>query len=202
MTFTTVPDKSVGDPYTEQMWDSYVKDNFNKGVVRPIAEILLGSPAASLDFQSIPADFVHLMVVHALRSDQAVVISGLTMRFNNDTTANYDFQTLDGLAATPSASEGLAQTSMTVGGVPGANANANYFGAGAIFITNYGGVTGNKSYIAIASAKGGGSTSTIQTRLVGGGWRTTGVAINRITIATAGTNVVAGSRATLYGMPN
>ena len=53
MAFTVVPDKSSGDPVTLAMWDS-IKDNLNKGVMRPIATALVtGSPASSIVFSSI-----------------------------------------------------------------------------------------------------------------------------------------------------
>jgi hypothetical protein len=34
-TFSTVPDKSAGDVFTEAMWDTYVKDNGNNLIVPP-----------------------------------------------------------------------------------------------------------------------------------------------------------------------
>lgn len=38
-TFTTVPDKSAGDVFTEAMWDTYVKDNGNNLISPPMCRV-------------------------------------------------------------------------------------------------------------------------------------------------------------------
>lgn len=202
MTFATVPDKTVGDPFTEQMWDSYIKDNMNKGVVRPIADSLLVGSVASFDFQSILADFAHLRLVLSGRGDNATANIGVQIRMNNDSGANYDYQVFRAAGTTLTGTEFFAQTSIQVANIPGSTATANFFGVCTIEIPGYTGATGFKPIVATNYQQQGSSAGQTITQVLGGSWRSAGVAINRLTVFPAAGNFIAGSRATLYGLPN
>lgn len=201
MSFSTVPDRAAGDVFTEPLWDTYVRDNLNKGVIRPLADTTLASPAASVDLQSIPADFVSLLLVCFLRGDQAVTFTGAFIRLNNDTGANYDVQALQGSAASATAAEGLAQTSMQVGMVPHASAGANLFSAVAVELPNYVQGTNHKAVNSQSALKIGTSTGNLVAASFAGFWRNA-AAVNRLTLLMSSGSFIAGSRVTLYGLPS
>lgn len=202
MAFTTVVDKSAGDQFTLTMWSTYIRDNLNKGVIRPIAYSLLGSPAASISFSSISAtDFVHLWLIVHGRTTEASVVSGALLRFNGDTSAIYDYQGTQGSASTVVAAEVLAQTFISAGNLPGASATANVFGMSEIWIPNYAQTAFHKNAHVNNAHKGGTSTGTLRIYRNGGAWRST-AAINAVSLTASGGSLAAGTRAILLGMPS
>jgi hypothetical protein len=200
MSFTTVVDKSAGDVFTEAMWDVYIKDNMNKGVMRAIGETVLGSATASITFSSIAADWSHLLLIVAARSDNAVVQTELGLRLNGDTGANYDKQLIRSNVAAITASEATAQTSMAAGVIPANNAVASAFGSSFIFIPNYAVAQLHAISCVYAShdtnATGGGRTG-----IDSGSWRTV-AAITSLTLFALVGNLNTGTKATLYGLAN
>lgn len=194
LAFTTIPDKTAGDPFTEAMWDTYLRDNGNSGYVRLIAETTLGASAANVDFTSIPTTFSHLLLTWQARSDAAVTASTLLVRFNGDSAANYAWEKLDAIAAAASAASFTAQTSIQIDALVGASAPASQSGFGHAWIPNYLGVTFFKQISLI----GGQST---YAQLHTGLWSST-AAINRVTILPTTGNFVAGTRFSLYGVPS
>lgn len=196
----TVPDKTVGDVFTEQMWDAYIRDNFNIGSWTPIVDTILGVSAANIDWQSIPATFAHLAFELYDRGDAASANQALFLRFNNDSGANYDYEVQTTAATTVTGSEGLAQTSARIGQGPANTAPANVFSGLTAWIEHYSGSTNQKCGHAHGSDKSGTGTGNIIIEMDAFFWRSA-AAINRITIFPQSGNFVAGTRATLYGIP-
>jgi len=192
------PTKNPGDVLTSALWNSYIRDNLDFGMVRPIADQILGGAAASIDLTSIPSTFAHLLVEVYARSDTVATVAAFNCRLNNDSGANYDAQNASGVAAAASAGESFAATSIGFPGVPAASAPANVFGGYVIFIPNYATTANNKLILALGGLKTGTATGTLTVDARAGFWRSS-AAINRLTF-TPGGNLVAGSRVTLYGM--
>lgn len=168
-----------------------------------IDDQLLGGSAASVTFapNPLPTGFRHLLIEWYARGDTAATSAGVQLRFNNDTAANYDNQTLRGTAATASAAENLGATSIKIGSIPANTATANYFGQGSCKVFHYNGTTGNKlatgdSFIFTANTTGTGFTDRND-----GKWRTAATAITRLDIFPSAGNFVAGSVFTLWGIP-
>jgi hypothetical protein len=159
----------------------------------------LGGSAANVDITSISATYAHLMVVVYARGDTAATNTALGVRFNGDTAANYDYQTLSGQGAAVFAGEQFAQTSAIAGFMTANTAGANLFSAHCIFIPHYAGSTNNKLALAVSSTKTGTTAATMFVYLTGGFWRSA-AAVNRITLLPAAGNFVAGTRVTIYGM--
>jgi len=200
MPFTTVPDKATGDVFTEQMWDAYIRDNLNSGSVRPISDTILGSTATQIDLTSIPASWNALWLLIYARGDAAATVSTLSARFNGDTGANYDTEQILGQGGgTTSASESIGASSASIGNIPAGTAPANTFGAMAHIIPFYTNTALQKTIIGKSAEKHGTAAGTITTRTHCAEWRST-AAINRITILISAGNMVAGTRATLYGV--
>jgi hypothetical protein len=197
--FTVVPDKAVNDPFTEAMWDLYIKDNLNKGVVRPVAEVTLGSAAASIDFTSIAEDWSHLMLALYLRGDTAATTVNLLVRINGDSGGSYDYQRLTGNAGTAGAAEAFGQTSALMGVIPANTAGANVFGGGLILVPHYAQAANQKYLLSFFGYKIGNVSTNLDVAIRSGFWRNAN-AITQITLLPSAGNFVTGSRATLYGM--
>lgn len=200
MAFTTVVDKTVGDTFTEAMWDTYIKDNMNKGVVRPIAETTLSVAAASIDFTSIAADWSHLLLVAVLRGTNASAGITANLRFNGDAGANYDRQHLFSNNTTIAASEQVAVAQIDLGGgqIPAATAPADVFGLVLVEIAHYASAK-NKVCLARVAGKVGSGTGSFYTFELAGFWRSNAVITSVALLPSAG-NFDIGCRATLYGM--
>lgn len=165
---------------------------------KPIADALLSASSASIDFQNIPDNFRHLLFVSQLRTDRAVAVENTFLRFNNDVAANYRVQLLTVSNAAATAVQSLAATSLHGGDVQGASATAGSFSAHFIFIPHYRG--GNHKSI-FGGGGGASAAGGADFLLCAGSWASA-VAVNRLTLIPAvGPNFVAGSRATLYGLP-
>lgn len=197
LTFVTVPDKAAGDIYTEAMWDTYTRDNLNTGVWRTIAETTLIASASTIDFLSIPATFTHLLLITDLRGDAAVVNQAANVRFNNDSGANYQYELLQGSAAAVAASANAAQTSLALAAATGSTATAATSAASLILIPNYAAATFQKN----ALAMNGMEVAAALVQMFAGRWANA-AAINRVTLLPGSGNFVAGSRATLVGVPS
>jgi len=160
----------------------------------------LGGAAASIDTgaNAIAAGHVGLIIYVYVRTTRAAFSDNFQLRFNNDSGANYDFQQLLGSAAIASASAGAAQTS-ALGTCPSASATANVFGVARMDVFNYDGGSGFKPYL-LNTADPQEDTSHPATEQWGGQWRSAS-AISRVALSSAtGSNLVAGSRMTIFGV--
>lgn len=163
-----------------------------------IAETVLASPAASIDFTSIPATYRHLMIALSGRSDRSATSDPVSVRFNNDSGANYDQQLLRGSNSVASASATVAATSAQVLQIPAASVGAGVASGGQVIIPNYAGTTLQKHATGVGGLKLGTTTGDQYTQQFSISWRSS-AAINRVTLVTIG-NLVAGTVATLYGI--
>lgn len=165
-----------------------------------IADSTLGGSAASVDFPSIIGTYAHLMAVVYARGDLAALNVSIQMRLNNDSAANYDYQSLRGIAASTNAQETFGSTAgAVIGNMPTATAGANLFGVTTVFLPHYAGSSNNKACVSLSSMKVGTSTGNLFSDLYGGFWRSA-AAISRITLVPSVGNFVAGTRVSLYAM--
>ena len=202
MTYVVVPDKAVGDIFTETMWDVSIKDNMNKGVLRPIGDNLLSSGAASVSFSSIAADWAHLLAILFIRMEGLVTFASANIRFNNDSGANYDWVDMANTAATTMNSiESFAQTVISMGNnnLPGASAGANLYGSVYMLIPNYANSSNHKLVTGLVGGKSGTSTGNLRATEFSGFWRST-AAINRVDFFSGSGNFTAGSRFALFAV--
>lgn len=199
MSFTEVPTRVGGYALEEADWD-LVKDNFNTGTWVQLANSTLVSPSSSIDFQSIPGTFAHLMLLAFLRTNTAGGgAEEVGVRFNNDSGSNYDRQAVYGVAAAGSADEDFGVTSPGMFSCPDSTAAATLFGAARIVIPHYANSANHKAMLCRGGRKAGTTSSQMQTTAAAGFWRST-AAITRVTlIGRSGGSFVGGSRVTLYG---
>jgi len=91
----------------------------------------------TIDFSNIPATYKHLAIIGMGRGDGAVAESLVTVRFNGDTGANYNWQDMKGENAANSAASSTGDTGIDIGQVACASAGAGYAGGIEITIPNY-----------------------------------------------------------------
>lgn len=128
------------------------------------ALILIGSTitsasATDVSFTSISGSYKDLILTIHGRSQTAASEDYIHLRFNSDTGANYNYVlTITTDNTSPGRSSGLAQTSITVGGISAASGTANYAGGSDILIPNYAGTTFYKNVLMhCANARGTGA---------------------------------------------
>jgi len=160
----------------------------------------LAAPAATIDTGAIiPSNLTALEILIYGRTDEAVVHSGVFVRFNGDSAAHYDKE--DGRAdnVTASALNQLGAAG-AVASVAGASQGASIFGSTRIIIPAYGTTAGFKTLEMICVEP---STVAANARVgaVGWLWEST-AAINQVTITatTGGANLIAGTVLAVYGI--
>jgi hypothetical protein len=161
------------------------------------------SGVTNYTFSSIPQGYQHLQIRYFAKDNRSPVYSGLALRFNGDTGANYWYSFAD-VATTQVPTFGnyydSASTDAFCGNSPGGT-NNNYWGSGWHTIFNYsdtsmwkytGGVGGNNG---VGDGSYGGFVSQ-----PGNIWRST-AAITSINIrSNTGSTLTAGTRISLYGI--
>lgn len=170
------------------------------GLVTELFDSTLSGAAATIDSGAggFSTSLNDLVVVLYLRSAEAAVTSTGILLINNDSGANYDRQTLRVTNATVAGAIALAGSAWNFN-VLGANALANSFSASTLIFPNYAGTTGFKQWSG-GTSKLEDTAADCQTTYDSGQWRSTS-AISRIAVSiSGGSNLVAGSRMTIYGI--
>lgn len=163
-------------------------------------EILSSNSSGGYTLSSIPNTYAGLVLEVQGRSTRGVTVTGIGVRFNGDTGNNYDYQYYRVNNTTVSGGIANATSLMYLGVVTAASASANYAGMITLRIPNYASTTFYKTVTGLAYAMGGGTTNDfLQT--ASGQWRSTS-AVTSITLQddAFGSNWLAGTRFTLYGV--
>ena len=169
-----------------------------------ITTVTVGSGGqSSIDFTSIPSTYTDLLVAYSLRctlTGGPYNFGDCAVRLNGDTGSNYN-------RFVARAREGSAASGGTAGGTfivlyeaTAADASANTFGTGQLYISNY-----TSSKYKSVGIEGGTETQNntqVQTGFSSGLWKSTSV-VNAIKLYEQnGTNFVQHSSASLYGIKN
>jgi hypothetical protein len=162
----------------------------------PIATTTISSATPSYTFSSIPATYTDLKLVTNMRSDRGGYSAELFIRMNGITTTSYSNVSLRGDGTT--ATSGFVANETSISGINiGADlADSNLFTLTMIDFFSYAGST-FKTILA-----SGGSQPRLSenyTRRVVGCFRST-AAITSITLSTSGSNIMAGTVISLYGI--
>lgn len=163
----------------------------------------LGGTATSIDTSTVLAGYKHLRGYFQGKSDRAgQVFEGVDIQFNGDTGSNYDSINDDFNNSTTAIGTGevLAAAQAQIGSISGASGVANVPGGFTFDVPNYGGTTFHKTFASSGGVKYASSTTNIHNYLYSGVWRST-AAITRIVVKTRnGSNFIAGTRLTVYGL--
>lgn len=170
-----------------------------------IASTTLTSDTASISFSSIPSTYTDLVIKVLARSTASSKARAIRMEFNQDTTYSNYTQLFMGVGSN-NLKDSFAFTSGTnlpfyLYGISGANASADAFGIGEIYIRNYANNL-NKIMTAHFKAESYETAPTGATAFAGfmsGQWAQT-AAISHINIKPDDGNFKAQTTATLYGI--
>jgi hypothetical protein len=167
------------------------------GLVRLESQVL-GAPAASVSFTSIPGAYETLVLILSGRTNHTDLVN-LLLRCNSDTGANYDQQIHLAAGDVHTVANAQAQTSAQCGYLPGAAQPAGAAGAVRVEIPGYARTIFNKVFYAHCSAQmhTGATASWDSTHT--GTWRSTS-AITALTLSPSAGNLIAGTVATLYAV--
>ena len=162
-----------------------------------IASIISNGTTATVTFSSIPSTYTDLLIRTSARSSSAGASDQINIVFNGDTSTNYSITQVYG---NNSAAGSFGTTSTTQGRINYIDVSgqtANTFGIGEIYIPNYAAAT-TKQTLGFSASESN-DTTTPYVVNVGFLYRGTS-AISSITLQTAGSNYVSGSRFDLYGI--
>ena len=99
--------------------------------------------AASIEFTSIPQDGVDLMLKVSARSDRALWLDTMTLRFNSDSGSNYNWLRLSGNGSSPGSGSSTGTTNIEFN-IAADTATSGTYGSWSAHISNYTSTT-NKS---------------------------------------------------------
>src|SRR5258706_10755283 len=166
-----------------------------------LSDTLVGPGGQALiTISPISQSYVDLWLYVTARTDSAAVAQNLSLRFNNDSAANYDYQRGDANATSLAASEAFAQTAAVLGALPGTTgADATAALATSIYLPLYAGTTFQKTARSCGTLKIGTASSNLKISNWAMWWRST-AAITRIDLFPSAGNFVQGSRIRLIGV--
>lgn len=160
-----------------------------------IAAFVLAAPAASFDFPAIPQTFEALMLDVFARSDAVAFGTNLGLTFNADVGANYEAEAVIGNGGAVAAADSVAGTQAALF-IPAANSPASAAGVWRVHIPAYRVTVLHKQLIVIGGYEPSG-VHTVNCQY--GRWLSL-AAVNRLTLTPTAGQLVAGSRAILYGL--
>lgn len=173
-----------------------------------LGDTFLSSPAAVIEFASIPATLKHLRLTGYVRTDKpASSFDDLVIQLNGDTTANYDgavYRVSQVAGVTTWATNShIGATAMTFDNVLACSGEPDsIFSTFELTIPHYAGAANNKVVCARYELKVAAAANNYYLTIAVGGWRSN-AAINKIRIYANGTgtgaNFLGDSRVTLYG---
>lgn len=174
---------------------------WSTGGMYMIQDTTLGSPAANIDFNSIPQTYKHLLIDWQFATDNAALVDWWGIRLDSVSTASYNTQALFSNAAAVTGAEELSVTIGRAGLAKAATGTGGGSGWGQTIIQNYTNTTFIKGWATYFSVNhNGGATGGMYTGTVSGSYGSAN-AITRVLCAPiAGANFITGSRATLYGI--
>lgn len=108
-----------------------------EGGMQEIETVSGDNTSTILQFANIPQTFTHLFFVGNMRLAGAVIRALLDIRFNSDSGANYDEQSLTVLNAAVQTNPNNGTTGIEAGSAPGANADADHVSQIQGHIANY-----------------------------------------------------------------
>lgn len=151
-------------------------------------------------FSAISGVYRSLKIVWTARTPNAGTTLAFSVRFNGDSGANYDSNSLNGNNSVATSGPTVAATVADIGAIPAASATANRAGYGEVIIPMYAGTVFHKGYTSISSAMSTSAAANMWTQAFGGVWKSTAAITQIDLVASGGGALSAGSRAQLYGI--
>jgi hypothetical protein len=170
------------------------------GALTQIGQVVVGSPVPSIAFNAIPGSYTNLQLIINGQSSSNVPVhtDDVHATFNADSSADYDMTFLVGTGSAAVSSQLAAQDYLIVATL---NNVATTGKAGCGNVLNFVVCTGTAFYKEIMCNQHYWSAgSVLQPTLVSADWNSTDAITSIALVLASGSNFVAGTTATLYGM--
>lgn len=164
-----------------------------------IASTTLSSANTTITFSSIPDTYEHLQLrMYTRDGTPGASLYNIDIRLNNDSASNYTTHNLWGNGASAVAAASISQTRIGIGWHPSSGVTSNTFAVTIVDILDYASTNKYKTARGMTGFDANGSG---RVGLRSGLWLSTS-AVNRVDVlgATSGTEFVAGSVFSLYGL--
>jgi hypothetical protein len=201
--WTAPTTRSLGELITPSIFNTDVVENLKylKDLPSGLTKIdlqTLGGTVTQVDFSSISGAYNHLLLTYSV-TGSAAGSALIFLRFNDDSTAIYDYIRVAAAGTTQTTSTFVAQTRVGTGVIVGSDANR--VSAGHIWIYDYARTFDHKVLTAECAAMFGTTSTEQELDKFAGRWRST-AAITKISITedSAGLDFGASSRFALYGV--
>jgi len=165
-----------------------------------IGQVVVGAQVATIDFTAIPAGFETLILDVMGRGSAAAVLVNLLCQVNGDLGANYDYQIIEGSAATAAGYNTQAGTAWRLGGFSSQGASVGKASVAHVVLPSYARTVFHKTMVSTPAAVSDQTSSGITLDFTAGVWRGSS-AINRLTLSLSAGNFLTGTVATLYATP-
>jgi hypothetical protein len=158
-----------------------------------IETVELGSSAASITFSAISQDFTDLVVLFSARTDRVSPIDNITLKPNNS-TANGSSVHLYGDGTSAGA---FTQTKVQTANATASTSTADTFSNGSVLISNY---TKSQAKVVSSDSVAENYATAGRKEIAAGLWDNATAITSLVFVPNAGTNFVAGTTASLYGI--
>jgi hypothetical protein len=157
-----------------------------------------GGSTTTISFSSIPSTYKHLQIRGLLRHDYTGASGDYSVvRFNGDTGNNYSGHRLEGTGSSASATAWSSVVGMYMGGIATNDLTSGIFGVAVIDILDYADTSKNKTLRSLTGWDANGSGNV---QLFSGARYNTAAITSISLIPGSGTNWIAGSTLSLYGI--
>jgi hypothetical protein len=168
------------------------------GIVR-LGQTVLDANAASITFSSISGSYRNLMLIISGATNAAQQFDGVKCTINDDGGSNYDYVSVyTHSGGTPTKGGSSAAAYWVPGFISGANSGAGAAGSVSMTVPNYSGSTLRKTFHSLAGRQDVQGGLFVENYF--GVWRNTAAITKLVLAPVTGTQFVAGTVATLYGM--
>jgi hypothetical protein len=160
----------------------------------------LSTSASSVTFSGLGAysDYKHLQIQMVARADGSGSLQGLAAVLNSDTGSNYSFHRLSGNGTSVSANAGASIPYAVTGALTRSAAVAGAFGASVLDILDFSSTNKNTTLRSLSGATTGEGGFIV--KLESSAWLNTSAVTSIQLKNDGGTNLVSGSRFSLYGV--
>jgi hypothetical protein len=131
---TTAPVITITDERQQARSPLGASEDSGMELIRTITSDGLSS---SFDFQNIPQTYTHLFLIGNCKTDGANLVENLSLRFNNDSAANYKWQNINGANVAATAASAINDNEVELGFMPGGGAGATRNNSFHIYVSNY-----------------------------------------------------------------
>lgn len=181
-----------------KLWVSLLNDG--SGGMQLISQQILTSAVSTITFASIPGSYKKLILQVTARGTAAADTAGVSVRFNGDSGANYDYERIASGTGSLARSAGVAVTMSTVGKITAANGTSGQGGRLTVEIPDYADANFRKEYLSQSGYRATlDATGGYFIEHIAGNWRNTNP-ITQIDVLCGTGNFAVGSIFTLWGV--